>query len=85
MHKINVMIVKMLSHQTMIPFTGQNTEFHPQLQQQKSHASASSQLGKQLQGLDTAVALPPVRPEHSPSTIQSTEGDLYSFWHRVCV
>ena len=52
MHKINVMIVKMLSHQTMIPFTGQNTEFHPQLQQQ-SHDSASTLLGKESQGFGT--------------------------------
>ena len=58
--------------------TGQNTEFLPQLQQQESHDSESSLLGKQTsQGLGTAaVFLPPVRPEHCSSTSQSTEGDL---------
>ena len=58
--------------------TGQNTEFLPQLQQQESHDLESSLLGKQTsQGLGTAAFfLPPVRPEHSSSTSQSTEGDL---------
>ena len=66
--------------------TGQNTEFLPQLQQQ-SHDSVSSLLGKQTsQGLGTAaVVLPPVRPEHSSSTSQSTEGDLRKFLHRVYI
>ena len=55
--------------------TGQNTEFHPHLQQQ-SHGSAFSQLGKGSQGLGTTVILSPVLPEHSLSISQSTKGKV---------